>query len=313
MPTLRRLLLWLPLLLPMLATGASFDCSKAATATEQAICRQPELSALDEQVAAAYRQHNQQGLLQDNQRQWLAGPRAECKADASCLQSVYKERLAQLQHAQLVRQQIDNAMPAYRFDITLLDWGERDWAAEGPAIINIIDQRSQQRIQQLRLDNVYMARGDNGKPLVNTARLYDLQGVINAADFDFDGHADFAVQNGNDGPYGGPTYRVYLYDTARQQFVLNDELSTLTEENLGLFQVDAKRKRLRTFAKSGCCYHETTDYQFDARHHLQVVERLIEDAQDPEGKQVRVTRETLVNGRWKTSTRRYALDAYYHQ
>ncbi|KJV29997.1 hypothetical protein VI06_08790 [Aquitalea magnusonii] len=204
-------------------------------------------------------------------------------------------------------------MPAYRFDITLLDWGERDWAAEGPAIINIIDQRSQQRIQQLRLDNVYMARGDNGKPLVNTARLYDLQGVINAADFDFDGHADFAVQNGNDGPYGGPTYRVYLYDTARQQFVLNDELSTLTEENLGLFQVDAKRKRLRTFAKSGCCYHETTDYQFDARHHVQAVERLIEDAQDPEGKQVRVTRETLVNGRWKTSTRRYALDAYYHQ
>ena len=304
--------LWL-LLLPMLATAASFDCSKAASPTEQAICRQPELSALDEQVAAAYRQHNQQGLLQDNQRQWLAGPRAECKADVACLQSRYQERLAQLQHAQLIRQQIDNAMSAYRFDIALLNWGEQDWAAEGPAIINIIDQRSQRRVQQLRLDNVYMAHGDNGKPLVNTARLYDLQGVINAADFDFDGHADFAVQNGNDGPYGGPTYSVYLYDNAGKQFVLNDELSSLTGETLGMFQVDAKRKRLRTLAKSGCCYHETTDYQFDTRHHLQVVERLIEDAQDTAGKQVRVTREILVNGRWKTSTRRYALDAYYHQ
>ncbi|BBF87872.1 probable exported protein [Aquitalea magnusonii] len=308
MPALRRLLLWLLLLLPMLATAASFDCSKAATATEQAICRQPELSVLDEQVAAAYRQHNQQGLLQDNQRQWLAGPRAECKADATCLQSVYKERLEQLQHAQLVRQQIDNAMPAYRFDITLLDWGEHGWAAEGPAIINIIDKRSQRRIQQLRLDNVFMPR-DAGKPLLNSPQGYGLQWD----DFDFDGHIDFAVQKDNTGPYGGPTYRVYLYDTARKQFVLNDELSTLTEENLGLFQVDAKRKRLRTFAKSGCCYHETTDYQFDARHHLQAVERLIEDAQDPAGKEVRVTRETLVNGRWKTSTRRYALDAYYHQ
>ncbi|PXX49895.1 XAC2610-related protein [Aquitalea magnusonii] len=301
------------LLLPMLATAASFDCSKAASATEQAICRQPALSALDEQVAAAYRQHNQQGLLQDNQRQWLAGPRAECKADASCLQNVYQQRLAQLQRAQLIHQHIDNATPAYRFDIALLDWGEQDWAAAGPAIINIIDQRSQRRIQQLRLDNVYMAHGDDGKPLVNTARLYDVQGVINVADFDFDGHADFAVQNGNDGPYGGPTYSVYLYDTTSKQFVLNDELSTLTGETLGLFQVDAKRKRLRTLAKSGCCYHETTDYQFDAHHRLQAVERLIEDAQDPAGKQVRVTRETLVNGHWKRSTRRYALDAYYHQ
>lgn len=310
MPTLRWL--WL-LLLPAVATAASFDCSKASSATEQAICSQPALSALDEQVAAAYRQHNQQGLLQGNQRQWLAGPRAECKADATCLQSRYQERLQQLQAAQLIRQHIDNAAPAYRFDISLLNWGERDWAAEGPAIINIIDKRSQRSVQQLRLDNVYMAHGDDGKPLINSARLYDLQGVINVADFDFDGHADFAVQNGNDGPYGGPTYSVYLYDTASKQFVLSDELSTLTGETLGMFQVDAKRKRLSTFAKSGCCYHETTHYQFDARHRLQAVERLIEDAQDPAGKQVRVTRETLVNGRWKTSTRRYALDAYYHQ
>jgi len=310
MKQLRGLLL---LLFPMLATAASFDCGKAVTATEQAICRQPALSALDEQVAAAYRQHNQQGLLQDNQRAWLNGPRAECKADAACLQSRYQERLVQLQRAQLILQHIDNATPAYQFDISLLNWGEQDWAAAGPAIINIIDKRSQRSVQQLRLDNVYMAHGDDGKPLVNSARLYDLQGVINVADFDFDGHADLAIHNGNDGPYGGPTYSVYLYDNASKQFVLNDELSTLTGETLGMFQVDAKHKRLSTFAKSGCCYHETTYYQFDARHRLQAVERLIEDAQDPAGKQVRVTRETLVNGRWKTSTRRYALDAYYHQ
>jgi hypothetical protein len=245
MPSLRWL--WL-LLLPMLATAASFDCSKAATATEQAICRQPELSVLDEQVAAAYRQHNQQGLLQDNQRQWLAGPRAECKADAACLQDKYRAAGA-IAGRKLIRQHIDNAMPAYRFDITLLNWGERDWAAEGPASSTSSTSAASVAYQQLRLDNVYMAHGDNGKPLVNTARLYDLQGVINVADFDFDGHADFAVQNGNDGPYGGPTYSVYLYDNASKQFVLSDELSTLTSETLGMFQVDAKRKRLRTLPR----------------------------------------------------------------
>jgi uncharacterized protein YecT (DUF1311 family) len=310
MQTLRWL--WL-LLLPAVAAAASFDCGKAESAVEQAICASPALSTLDEQLASTYRAGNQDGLLQESQRAWLNGPRAECKAERACLQDKYRQRLAQLQGGQLIRQRIDNASPVYRFDISLFNWGERDWAAEGPALIRIIDKRNQHLVQQLSLDNVYMARAADGQPLVNATRLYDLQGVINVADFDFDGHVDFAIQTGNDGPYGGPTYTVYLYQPARQRFVQDAALSALTEENLGMFQVDARRKRLRSFAKSGCCYHETTDYQFDARHQLQAVEKLIEDAQDPQGKTVRVSRSILVNGHWKTSTRRYALDAYYHQ
>ena len=37
------------------AKAASFDCNKATTATEIAICSDPELSALDELMGQAYR------------------------------------------------------------------------------------------------------------------------------------------------------------------------------------------------------------------------------------------------------------------
>ena len=49
------LVLSLPFLLCALAHAASFDCTKAKTAQEKAICGTPALSAADDQMAAAYR------------------------------------------------------------------------------------------------------------------------------------------------------------------------------------------------------------------------------------------------------------------
>lgn len=40
---------------PAMTFAASFDCSKAGTPIEKAICSYPELSALDEQLASVYR------------------------------------------------------------------------------------------------------------------------------------------------------------------------------------------------------------------------------------------------------------------
>ncbi|WP_421726428.1 lysozyme inhibitor LprI family protein [Bauldia sp.] len=43
-----------PWLVPGAAHAASFDCAKAATPTEHAICDNPQLSSLDEQTAGLY-------------------------------------------------------------------------------------------------------------------------------------------------------------------------------------------------------------------------------------------------------------------
>ena len=48
------LALALPFLVCALAHAASFDCTKAKTAQEKAICGTPALSAADDQMAAAY-------------------------------------------------------------------------------------------------------------------------------------------------------------------------------------------------------------------------------------------------------------------
>lgn len=63
---------------PGLAHAASFDCSKAQSAVEQAICANTDLSALDTQIAGAYSDslqylpENQIPTLRQEQRNWLA-------------------------------------------------------------------------------------------------------------------------------------------------------------------------------------------------------------------------------------------------
>lgn len=82
------------------AAAASFDCARAATPTEKAICADPALSRLDDQVAEAFRAA--QGLwpagdwrafLRNEQRNWLKDRDATCKADRACLKRDYELRV----------------------------------------------------------------------------------------------------------------------------------------------------------------------------------------------------------------------------
>jgi len=85
------------------ADAASFDCRTPSNPTEKAICADPQLRALDAELAEAYHHAlattakgsiRRQELIAE-QRQWLA-MRDACKADLGCLAAAYCERLAQL-------------------------------------------------------------------------------------------------------------------------------------------------------------------------------------------------------------------------
>jgi uncharacterized protein len=96
-------------LLCALAHAASFDCTKAKTAQEKAICGTPALSAADDQMAAAYRawlaaaQTDWAAGIRENQIVWLRTRDENCPAGdasdpvASCLSNIYKLRVAELQ------------------------------------------------------------------------------------------------------------------------------------------------------------------------------------------------------------------------
>ena len=102
------LLVGLLLVGPATAQVASYDCAKAVTATEHAICASPSLGRKDVITATyydlllhlkpavpgmAYREFDDH--LRDEQRQFLL-TRNACGADASCLEKSYDERIAAL-------------------------------------------------------------------------------------------------------------------------------------------------------------------------------------------------------------------------
>lgn len=80
--------------------AASFDCSKASSQLEQLICKDAEVSALDDHLAQYYRAARAVlggggECLKTQQREWIAKTRARC-TDRDCLRRVYLARLAEL-------------------------------------------------------------------------------------------------------------------------------------------------------------------------------------------------------------------------
>lgn len=308
----RRLLLSLACLLPLLAEAASFDCAHANHPLEHAICADAGLSALDERLAASFRRARQFGVVGDNslleeQRAWLRDTRQDCAAQAdvgACVRLRYTwrlEELAMLPHersdfAAADALRLDGASARYDF-LLALDEPCAERTCEGSGQLAILAKGGDKPLQVIALPGVFLSRDDDGQPLVNSARLYDYQGVINVGDFNFDGIEDFAVQNGNRGSYGGPSYDVFLYDLQRQAFRHSRAMSELIASTLGFFAIDEQEQRLETFAKSGCCWHRSSRYQVEGNIPLEVW-RETEDATTSAGDGVLHEIEEWRDGRW---------------
>jgi uncharacterized protein len=84
------------------AEAASFDCNRARTPDEKAVCRNAGLSELDSEMAALWYSYKRfpflmgaSGVRQDDARQFLAD-RRQCGANVSCLRRVYQARIKAL-------------------------------------------------------------------------------------------------------------------------------------------------------------------------------------------------------------------------
>lgn len=117
-----------------LSQAAGFDCRRARTQVEKTICADAELSRLDSEMNALYKQIRAETRGVDGETgwqvdpvaaenaRWLAG-RNECR-DAACIRSAYQQRIAQLRRdwgEALTPAQAAAATPAkdkldYRYD-----------------------------------------------------------------------------------------------------------------------------------------------------------------------------------------------------
>jgi uncharacterized protein len=85
-----------------MAEAASFNCARARTADERAICADRALNDQDVRMALLFdiSRHlvamGRRGQLEDEQTAWLRGRKA-CGANRQCLASAYRHRIARLQ------------------------------------------------------------------------------------------------------------------------------------------------------------------------------------------------------------------------
>jgi len=83
------------------SSAASFDCTKAKSADEKAVCANLALNDKDVEMTTTYRllrglfAMGVQGDMQDAQRAWL-NTRRQCGGDITCLTNTYNSRLQQL-------------------------------------------------------------------------------------------------------------------------------------------------------------------------------------------------------------------------
>lgn len=76
--------------------AASFNCAKADTSVERAICASPQISKLDDVMVGEYKLVKARTLdVVNSQRDWLRYRRNRC-ADDACLASAYQARIEQL-------------------------------------------------------------------------------------------------------------------------------------------------------------------------------------------------------------------------
>ncbi|RYF95462.1 MAG: hypothetical protein EON95_01480 [Caulobacteraceae bacterium] len=89
------------LALPTAASAASFDCRRAATGTERAICATTSLNDRDVQMAQLYGivrklvPMGTRGAIMDRQSVWIR-ERNRCGADRACIGKSYDRRIAEL-------------------------------------------------------------------------------------------------------------------------------------------------------------------------------------------------------------------------
>lgn len=196
--------------------------------------------------------------------------------------------------------EVKNVLRDYDLTVRVKNCGDDPNVCSGAARVSVSRKGAGVPLQVLSLPNVEIYRdtvAHNPQMSTKPRELYAEEYSFIADDFNFDGKEDLAVCNGRNGGYGGPSYTVFLFNPRSNRFVENKKLSELAEGvYLGLFFVDAKKKQLVAFSKSGCCYHETEKYKVVANRPV-LVEEIIEDAMGGTGFVV-ITTKRLVKGRW---------------
>jgi hypothetical protein len=117
-------------------------------------------------------------------------------------------------------------------------------------------------------------------------------------DFNFDGYEDLALPDGDNGGYHTTSWKVYLYDYRKKQFIYNKNFTKLAQGPfIGIFQIDYKNRIYKVFWKSGAGFHEIQRFKLIKGKPIKIYE-YSENSMLGNGK-VYITTKKLIKGKWK--------------
>ncbi len=133
-----------------------------------------------------------------------------------------------------------------------------------------------------------------GKVKSNIKELpYGEQSQLIYEDFNFDGRNDLALMDGQNSCYHGPSFQIYL--ATDNGFKHSAEFTRLAQEYCGMFSVDAQSKRINTMTKSGCCWHQFSE--FIVENNKPVAVKILEEGLNPNGIMWDYTEYNRINGK----------------
>lgn len=131
---------------------------------------------------------------------------------------------------------------------------------------------------------------------------YGSQSVLIYEDYNFDGIKDFAIMNGYNSCYGGPSFDIYLVDKSRK-LQYSEGFSVLSNDYCGMFQIDDENQTIHTMTKSGCCWHEFSE--FKVINNEPKVIKIIEEAYLSYNNFIEVTETDYKDGKEFSETKNY--------
>lgn len=126
--------------------------------------------------------------------------------------------------------------------------------------VAIYEKKTNKQLIKVNSEELISERVD-GKVKANVKELpYGEQSLIIYDDFNFDGIKDFAVMDGQNSCYHGPSFQIYLGGKIKSRFVLSKSFTRLAQEYCGMFDIDQATKKISTMTKSGCCWHQFSEF-----------------------------------------------------
>jgi len=167
--------------------------------------------------------------------------------------------------------------------------------------IAILEKKSKKQIIKVESEELAFEL-HNGELLANVKELpYGEQSLIMYEDYNFDGKKDFAIMDGQNSCYHGPSFQIYL--ATDNGFEYSEEFTSLAQEYCGMFDVDYDKKQIFTMTKDGCCWHEYSTFVVENNRPIAVEIR--QEGLNPTGVMWDIVEQKRIDG--KMTTQKYSV------